>query len=90
MACGGAVLGSTAPAVAEVAGGQAHLVEPHDVEGWRDAMQRIVTDDDWWRSLRRGACAAARPFTWDRCAAQTLAVYRSLGAVAPAAPRRAA
>src|SRR5262249_9433249 len=33
MACGGAVLASTAAAVAEVAGGQALLIEPEDVAG---------------------------------------------------------
>jgi glycosyltransferase involved in cell wall biosynthesis len=90
MACGGAVLASTAAAVAEVAGGQAHLVDPHDVDGWRDALQRVVTDDEWWQALRHGAREVARPFTWDRCAAKTLAVYRSLCGVAPAATRRAA
>jgi alpha-1,3-rhamnosyl/mannosyltransferase len=78
LACGGAVLASTAGAVAETAGAAAHLVEPLDVAGWRDALARVCADDDWWRQLRRGAVAAARPFTWERCAADTLAVYRQL------------
>src|SRR5262249_53405595 len=78
MACGGAVLASTAGALVETVGGQAHLVPPHDVAGWRDAMARVVEDGDWWRSLRQGAAAAARPYTWDRCAAETLRVYRVL------------
>lgn len=78
LACGGAVLASTAGAVAETAGQQAHLTPPDDVDGWRSALLRVTTDDDWWRSLRRGALAVARPYTWERCAAGTLAVYRSL------------
>jgi alpha-1,3-rhamnosyl/mannosyltransferase len=78
LACGGAVLASTAGAVAETAGAAAHLIDPHDEDGWRTALLRVCTDDDWWRSLRRGAVAAARPFTWDRCAADTLAVYRTV------------
>jgi alpha-1,3-rhamnosyl/mannosyltransferase len=78
LACGGAVLASTAGAVAETVGRQAHLVEPLDVDGWRKAMLRVATDDDWWRGLRRGAVEAARPFTWERCAADTLRVYRHL------------
>jgi alpha-1,3-rhamnosyl/mannosyltransferase len=78
LACGGAVLASTAGAVAETVGRQAHLVEPLDIDGWRDGMQRVLTDDDWWCRLRQGAVEAAKPFTWERCAADTLRVYRQL------------
>lgn len=87
MACGGAVLASTAGAVVEVVGSKAHRVAPEDIAGWRDAMARVVQEDDWWRQLRRGVEAVARPFTWDRCAADTLRVYRSVfgGAVQPTA-----
>jgi glycosyltransferase involved in cell wall biosynthesis len=78
LACGGAVLASTAGAVAETVGGQAHLIDPMDIDGWRQAMQRIVEDDDWWHQLRRGAVEAASPFTWERCTDDTLRVYRRL------------
>jgi alpha-1,3-rhamnosyl/mannosyltransferase len=80
MACGGAVLASTAATVAEVAGGQAHLIEPMDVAGWREALRRVMEDDDWHEQLCRGAVEHARPFTWDACAASTLAVYRQVAA----------
>jgi hypothetical protein len=49
-------------------------------------MRRVLTDEDWWRLLRQGAVEVARPFTWERCAADTLAVYRAL--TAPAEPVR--
>jgi alpha-1,3-rhamnosyl/mannosyltransferase len=78
MACGGAVLASTAGAVAETCGGKAHLIQPHDLDGWRRGLERILTDDEWWRSLRQGVAEVARPFTWDNCAADTLRVYRRL------------
>lgn len=78
MACGGAVLASTAGALVETIGKQAHLVPPADIDGWRTAMSRILADDDWWQSLCHGAQAVARPYTWERCAAQTMRVYRSL------------
>ncbi len=78
LACGGAVLASTAGAVAETVGGHAHLIAPEDTEGWRDSMARVVADDDWWRQLRAGSTEAARPFTWDRSAAETLQLYRAL------------
>jgi alpha-1,3-rhamnosyl/mannosyltransferase len=78
LACGGAVLASTAGAVQETVGGQAHLVPADDLDGWRAALLRVLTDADWWRELRRGATAVARPYTWERCAAETLQVYRKL------------
>jgi len=84
LACGGAVLASTAGAVVETVGKQAHLIEALDIDGWRRAMQRVVEEDDWWRHLRQDAVAAARPFTWEQCAADTLRVYRELcGKTAP-------
>jgi alpha-1,3-rhamnosyl/mannosyltransferase len=89
MACGGAVLASTAGAIQEVVGGQAHLIDPEDLDGWRAALARVVTDADWWRELRRGATAVARPYTWERCAAETMHVYRMLcGAPATRVPVR--
>jgi alpha-1,3-rhamnosyl/mannosyltransferase len=78
MACGGAVLASTAAALVETVGSRAHLVAAEDTDGWRAALLRVVTDDDWWRSLRHGVEEVARPYTWDRCAADTLRVYRAV------------
>lgn len=86
MACGGAVLASTAGAVVELVGARAHLVAPDDVAGWRESLQRVVTDDDWWRSLRLGTVELARPFTWQRCAEETLAVYQRLCSAASTIP----
>ena len=75
MACGGAVLGSTAGAVVETVGARAHLVDPFDQDGWTDAMQRVIIDDDWWQELRRGTREVAEPFTWERCAEATWDAY---------------
>jgi alpha-1,3-rhamnosyl/mannosyltransferase len=87
LACGGAVLASTAGALVETVGRKAHLVEPLDVDGWRSALWRVATDDDWWHGLRRGAVEAACPFTWEQCAADTLAVYEAVaGRARSAAP----
>jgi alpha-1,3-rhamnosyl/mannosyltransferase len=78
MACGGAVIASSAGALVETVGRHAHVVPPEDLEGWRAAVARVVQDDAWWQGLRRGVVEAARPYTWDRCAADTWGVYRSL------------
>ena len=78
MACGGAVIASSADALREVAGDRAHLVDPEDTDGLRDALLRVVTDDDWQRVLRAGTVERAALFTWDNAARATLQVYRRL------------
>lgn len=78
LACGGAVIASTADALRETVGHKAHLVDPKDADGWRAAMLRVTTDGEWWAGLRDGAVEAAGDYTWDRCAAQTLNLYRRL------------
>jgi alpha-1,3-rhamnosyl/mannosyltransferase len=76
MACGGAVLASTAEAVAETVAGRGHLIDPSDLDGWRAALLRVAEDDDWWRLLRQGVQSVARRYTWERCAEDTLGAYR--------------
>jgi alpha-1,3-rhamnosyl/mannosyltransferase len=76
FACGGAVIASTAGAVAEVVRGQGYLVDPADRAGWREAMRRIITEDDWHAHLCRGGPARAAAFTWQACARDTWAAYR--------------
>ncbi|WP_020472099.1 glycosyltransferase family 4 protein [Zavarzinella formosa] len=76
LACDGAVISSTAGAVAEVLGKCGHLIDPHDSDGWRNAMAKIITDDDWRNTLRQGGLAQAAQFTWEGCARDTLKAYR--------------
>lgn len=78
LACGGAVLASRIPPIVEVAAGVAHFVAPEDTEGWRDAMHKVLADDDWWRQLRHHALATARSFSWQRTAERTAEVYRTV------------
>jgi alpha-1,3-rhamnosyl/mannosyltransferase len=78
LACGGAVLTSTAGALVETVGAYAHQLDPLDVDAWRQAIARVATDDDWWRHLRGRARGAAMTYCWDRCARETLALYRRI------------
>jgi alpha-1,3-rhamnosyl/mannosyltransferase len=80
MACGGAVLASTAEAHREVLPPGAPLIDPHDDDAWRAALGRVLTDDEWWAGLRAGAAGYARRYSWRRSARETLAVYRRLAA----------
>jgi glycosyltransferase involved in cell wall biosynthesis len=94
MACGGASVVSTADAVREVVGTNAPLLEPNDLDGWRDAMRQTILDRDYLARFRRGAVAHASRFNWGNAARQTFGVYQSVMGVVPKAdttsPRAAA
>jgi alpha-1,3-rhamnosyl/mannosyltransferase len=89
LACGGAVITSTAEALREVAGEHAHFVAPEDTDGWHAALVRAIEDDGWLSQLRHGALEQGRPYTWERCATETLQLYRRLIRDVSATPRAA-
>jgi glycosyltransferase involved in cell wall biosynthesis len=90
LACGGAVLASTADVFRETLGKQAALIPAEDCDAWRAGMARVIEEEDWCLSLRNGATRAAQRFTWDNTAAETVDVYRQVcGAVSSSPLRRA-
>jgi glycosyltransferase involved in cell wall biosynthesis len=79
MACGAPVVASTAPAVPEVAGGAALLVEPADTAGLAAALRRVVTDPALAAALRRKGLARAGELTWDAAVSLAVTAYRRVG-----------
>jgi len=78
LACGTPVVAYRAGAVAEVVGDAGLLVEPGpDTLG--EALVRFLEDPALAAALRAKAGPRAAAFSWDRAAAETLAVYRALG-----------
>jgi glycosyltransferase involved in cell wall biosynthesis len=76
MACGTPVVVSNVSSLPEVAGDAAIAVSPDDVQGFADAMTRLLADDDLRRKLSELGLQRAREFSWERAAVGTLAVYR--------------
>jgi glycosyltransferase involved in cell wall biosynthesis len=76
MASGCPVVASRAASLPEVCGDAALLVDPHSLEGWRDAVLRLCRDAALRKSLSERGIERAARFTWNACAEQTLAVYR--------------
>jgi glycosyltransferase involved in cell wall biosynthesis len=80
LACGGAVIASTADAVCEVVGGHATFVEPEDTAGWRDALYQSVSDPSFLSHAPQRGVEHAGQYNWRRAACETVAVYnRVLG-----------
>lgn len=74
MACGAPVLTSTISSLPEVAGNAALLVDPEDTAAIMGGLRRLTTEPALRAQLRARGLARAAEFTWQRCAAQTLAV----------------
>ncbi len=54
------------------------LVDPFDTAGFSAALDRLVSDDDWRRSVAAAGLARVREFAWPSIAERYRAVYSSL------------
>lgn len=75
MACGTPVVCSTGGSLPEIAGDAALLIPPGDVDALANALARILRDADLRTALRARGLERARHFTWERAAAEHVAVY---------------
>ena len=78
MACGAPVVCGNRSSLPEVAGDAALLVDPTDTDAIAAALRRVLEDDDLRRSLSEKSLIQATTFSWQRTAAETLAVYREM------------
>ena len=62
----------------EVVGDAAEYCDPGDVESLRSAIERVVQSRTLCETLVRKGRERLKLFSWDRCAAETLAVYKAL------------
>jgi alpha-1,3-rhamnosyl/mannosyltransferase len=82
MACGTAVVCSSAAALREVAGDAALICDPQDIVSISASLERVIAEPALRADLRDRGLARSRQFTWDEAAAHTLDVYESVRAEA--------
>jgi glycosyltransferase involved in cell wall biosynthesis len=78
MACGTPVISSNAASLPEVVGDAALLVDPNDTVALAQALYSVLAQPALHADLRRRGFDRAARFSWQRCAAETLAVYRQV------------
>jgi glycosyltransferase involved in cell wall biosynthesis len=78
MACGTPVISSNAASLPEVVGDAALLVDPNDTVALAQALYSVLAQPALHADLRRRGFDRAAQFSWQRCAAETLAVYRQV------------
>jgi glycosyltransferase involved in cell wall biosynthesis len=79
MACGTAVIASTAGALPEIVGTAGILLSPDDAGAWSQAMLELASDGALQRRLIASGRARSAEFSWSNSAGKT---WRVLDAVA--------
>lgn len=78
MACGAPVIVSNCSSLPEVVGNAGLQVDALDVGQLAQAMLSLIEDDTLRENLGQRGIERARCFSWQKCAEQTLAVYRQI------------
>jgi alpha-1,3-rhamnosyl/mannosyltransferase len=76
MASGTPVVASNASCLPEILGDAALLIDASDVRGFTAAVESVLSDQQTRARLIETGRKHVAGFTWERCAAQTVAVYR--------------
>ena len=78
MAVGTPVIASTAPCLPEVLGNAALLIDPTDQRGFAEAVEAVLMRPELRARLVTEGKTRAAQYTWERCAQETLRVYRTV------------
>jgi alpha-1,3-rhamnosyl/mannosyltransferase len=78
MASGVPVITSNQTSLPEVVGDAGLMLDPDDVDGLREQLQRLLEDRVFAEMMGRRGLARSRMFSWERCARETFAVYEKV------------
>jgi glycosyltransferase involved in cell wall biosynthesis len=78
MAWGCPVITTNTGALPEVVGQAALLIDPADVTALAHAIEQVWTDKQQAATMRQQGQQQAALFSWQRCASETLAMYRQV------------
>jgi len=86
MACNAPVVSSNTSSLPEVAGDAALLVPPTDHQALADAIRLVLTQPGYANQLRTRGLVQAAKFRWEKCAAETAALYHAVAEAHGATP----
>ncbi|MFC2034336.1 glycosyltransferase family 4 protein [Chloroflexota bacterium] len=79
LACGTPVVSSNAPAMPEVLGDAAILVDPMNINALAEALKRSLLDKELRSKLVKKGLKRSKIFTWENAAKKQLEVYQKAG-----------
>ena len=78
MALGCPVVCSNVSSLPEVVGNAAEQFDPENIDSIRKAIENVVTDYNHRDNLISLGYKQAKLFSWDKCATETLKVYKTI------------
>ena len=78
MACGTPVITGNTSSMPEVAGSDAILVNPENIEEITDMMLRLETDNDFYEKQKAVGLERAKLFSWRKTTENLLALYKEV------------
>lgn len=78
MSAGCPVVCSQTSSIPEVVGDAGEYFDPQQVDSIRSAIERVLRSSEYRQALIERGLVRQQQFTWKRCAAETLDVYRRL------------
>jgi glycosyltransferase involved in cell wall biosynthesis len=78
MSFGVPTVTSNISSLPEITGGAALMVDPSSIDELIGAMERILNDNGLERELREKGPVQARRFSWEKAAAETLLLYKTM------------
>jgi glycosyltransferase involved in cell wall biosynthesis len=81
MSYGCPVVCSNTSSLPEIAGKAAEFCNPEETDSIQDAIEKVVFDTERSQQLIQSGLKQAKKFSWDRCARETLQVYKQALAI---------
>ncbi len=78
MACGAPCLVSKVSSIPEIADEAAYFVDPHDTDGIAKGMTELASNQELREKLANAGKQQAKKFSWEKCARETLEVYKNV------------
>jgi glycosyltransferase involved in cell wall biosynthesis len=78
MRCGAPVISSNTSSMPEIAGGAAHIVDPFNPSEIAKGISKIISDDDYKKSLVEKGLVQAAKFSWKKMAENVLHLYEEV------------
>lgn len=77
MQCGVPVVTSNSSSLPEVVGDAGIQIPPEEVDGFTDALSRLLKSEELRAELSRRSIERAANFSWARCVRETIGAYRA-------------
>lgn len=78
MACGCPIVTSSSTGLKELTEGVSVAVDPTDTDAIAQAIRRVLSNPALRQQMRRKGLERSKIFSWEKCARETLAVFRNL------------